>query len=138
MRYFMILWLPLLVQVFAYIPVWFMSMRSGSAPGGKAGTGSSCKLMLRAVAGASTCRPAASATLSTARCRAFTIAASGVAASEAAKPRVPMGSDGGPWAMDPETAYTTYFVPQGISADLFATLDGDGRPGSPASCTVTS
>ncbi|MCB0916469.1 MAG: acetyl-CoA C-acyltransferase, partial [Actinobacteria bacterium] len=35
--------------------------------------------------------------------------------------RVPMGSDGGPWAMDPETAYDTYFVPQGISADLIAT-----------------
>src|SRR5262249_54196880 len=34
--------------------------------------------------------------------------------------RVPMGSDGGPWAMDPETAYATSFVPQGISADLIA------------------
>ena len=32
--------------------------------------------------------------------------------------RVPMGSDGAAWAMDPETAYDTYFVPQGISADL--------------------
>jgi len=31
--------------------------------------------------------------------------------------RVPIGSDGGPWAMDPETAYDSYFVPQGISAD---------------------
>ena len=28
--------------------------------------------------------------------------------------RVPMGSDGGPWAMDPETAYDTSFVPQGV------------------------
>ena len=38
--------------------------------------------------------------------------------------RVPMGSDGGAWAMDPETAYGTGFVPQGIGADLIATLDG--------------
>jgi acetyl-CoA C-acetyltransferase len=41
--------------------------------------------------------------------------------------RVPMGSDGGPWAMDPETAYATRFVPQGISADLIATLEGFTR-----------
>jgi acetyl-CoA C-acetyltransferase len=32
--------------------------------------------------------------------------------------RVPMGSDGGAWAMDPETNYDTAFVPQGVSADL--------------------
>ncbi len=38
--------------------------------------------------------------------------------------RVPMGSDGGPWAMDPATAFTTGFVPQGIGADLIATLGG--------------
>jgi acetyl-CoA C-acetyltransferase len=37
--------------------------------------------------------------------------------------RVPMGSDGGAWAMDPETAYDTSFVPQGISADLIATVE---------------
>ena len=41
--------------------------------------------------------------------------------------RVPMGSDGGAWAMDPETAYATSFVPQGISADLIATLEGFNR-----------
>jgi acetyl-CoA C-acetyltransferase len=41
--------------------------------------------------------------------------------------RVPMASDGGPWAMDPETAYSTSFVPQGISADLIATLEGFSR-----------
>jgi acetyl-CoA C-acetyltransferase len=41
--------------------------------------------------------------------------------------RVPMGSDGGAWAMDPETAYDTGFVPQGIGADLIATLDGFSR-----------
>jgi acetyl-CoA C-acetyltransferase len=41
--------------------------------------------------------------------------------------RVPMGSDGGPWAMDPETAMDTGFVPQGIGADLIATLAGWDR-----------
>ncbi|MCH1867943.1 acetyl-CoA C-acetyltransferase [Nocardioides sp. CFH 31398] len=38
--------------------------------------------------------------------------------------RVPMASDGGAWAMDPATALTTGFVPQGIGADLIATLGG--------------
>ena len=41
--------------------------------------------------------------------------------------RVPMGSDGGPWAMDPETALNTAFVPQGIGADLIATMEGFSR-----------
>jgi acetyl-CoA C-acetyltransferase len=41
--------------------------------------------------------------------------------------RVPMGSDGGAWAMDPETAYDTSFVPQGIGADLIATVGGFSR-----------
>ena len=41
--------------------------------------------------------------------------------------RVPMGSDGGPWAMDPETAVAADFVPQGISADLIATIEGYDR-----------
>jgi acetyl-CoA C-acetyltransferase len=41
--------------------------------------------------------------------------------------RVPMGSDGGPMATDPETNYDTYFVPQGISADLIATIEGFTR-----------
>ena len=36
--------------------------------------------------------------------------------------RVPMGSDGGAWAMDPETNVATGFMPQGIGADLIATL----------------
>ena len=35
-----------------------------------------------------------------------------------------MGSDGGAWAMDPATALQTGFVPQGIGADLIATLGG--------------
>src|SRR6476660_2956611 len=38
--------------------------------------------------------------------------------------RVPMGSDGGAWAMDPATALATGFVPQGIGADLIATIEG--------------
>ena len=41
--------------------------------------------------------------------------------------RVAMGSDGGPWAMDPMTNHATGFIPQGVSADLIATLDGLGR-----------
>ena len=41
--------------------------------------------------------------------------------------RVPMGSDGGAWAQDPETNLATGFVPQGIGADLIATLDGFSR-----------
>jgi acetyl-CoA C-acetyltransferase len=41
--------------------------------------------------------------------------------------RVPMGSDGGPWAMDPATALRTSFVPQGVGADLIATLEGFSR-----------
>jgi len=41
--------------------------------------------------------------------------------------RVPMGSDGGAWAMDPDTSYETGFVPQGIGADLIATLEGFSR-----------
>jgi len=41
--------------------------------------------------------------------------------------RVPMGSDGGPWAMDPATALATNFVPQGIGADLIATIEGFSR-----------
>jgi acetyl-CoA C-acetyltransferase len=41
--------------------------------------------------------------------------------------RVPMGSDGGAWAMDPETNYASGFIPQGISADLIATIEGYTR-----------
>jgi acetyl-CoA C-acetyltransferase len=38
-----------------------------------------------------------------------------------------MGSDGGAWVMDPRINSATAFVPQGISADLIATLEGFGR-----------
>lgn len=41
--------------------------------------------------------------------------------------RVPIGSDGGAWAMDPATNYDTHFVPQGIGADLIATIEGFDR-----------
>ncbi len=41
--------------------------------------------------------------------------------------RVPIGSDGGAWAQDPETNFAIGFVPQGIGADLIATLAGWSR-----------
>ncbi|WP_314174216.1 acetyl-CoA C-acetyltransferase [Streptomyces winkii] len=41
--------------------------------------------------------------------------------------RVPMGSDGGAWHMDPMTSLETGFVPQGIGADLIATIEGFSR-----------
>ncbi|WP_180050295.1 acetyl-CoA C-acetyltransferase [Acinetobacter sp. YH12144] len=41
--------------------------------------------------------------------------------------RMPMGSDGGPWALDPETNMACDFIPQGIGADLIATIDGYSR-----------
>ena len=41
--------------------------------------------------------------------------------------RVPIGSDGGAWAQDPETNLQTAFVPQGIGADLIATREGFSR-----------
>jgi acetyl-CoA C-acetyltransferase len=41
--------------------------------------------------------------------------------------RVPLGTDRGPWACDPQTAFDTAFIPQGISADLIATLENFSR-----------
>lgn len=41
--------------------------------------------------------------------------------------RVPMGSDGGPWALDPETNLHSHFTPQGVGADLIATIEGFSR-----------
>jgi acetyl-CoA C-acetyltransferase len=41
--------------------------------------------------------------------------------------RVPMGSDGGAWALDPQTNYDTGFIPQGVSADLIATVEEFSR-----------
>jgi len=50
-----------------------------------------------------------------------------VAGGVEAMSRVPMGSDGGAWATDPETNLHTGFMPQGIGADLIATLEGFTR-----------
>jgi acetyl-CoA C-acetyltransferase len=41
--------------------------------------------------------------------------------------RWPMGSDGGAWIMDPRVNQALGFVPQGVGADLIATLEGFGR-----------
>ena len=41
--------------------------------------------------------------------------------------RVPLGADGGAWPCDPLTNYSSYFVPQGVSADLIATIEGFDR-----------
>jgi acetyl-CoA C-acetyltransferase len=41
--------------------------------------------------------------------------------------RIPMGSDRGAWPTDPSVSFATYFVSQGIGADLIATLDGHSR-----------
>ena len=50
-----------------------------------------------------------------------------IAGGVEAMSRVPIGADGGAWVADPAVAYQTYFVPQGIGADLIATLDGYSR-----------
>ena len=41
--------------------------------------------------------------------------------------RVPLGSDGGAWYCDPQVTWSAYYAPQGIGADLIATLDGFSR-----------
>ena len=41
--------------------------------------------------------------------------------------RVPMGSNGGAWPVDPSVAIKSYFAPQGVSADLIATKYGFSR-----------
>ena len=41
--------------------------------------------------------------------------------------RVPMGSDGGAWYMDPQVAFEGHYIPQGVAADLIATLYGYSR-----------
>ncbi|WP_338890363.1 acetyl-CoA C-acetyltransferase [Rhodococcus sovatensis] len=41
--------------------------------------------------------------------------------------RVPLGADSGAWPCDPVTNYNSYFVPQGVSADLIATIEGFDR-----------
>ena len=67
---------------------------------------------------------------------AVNMAAAKVASGEArmavgggveAMSRVPMGSDGGAWPIDPSSAISTYFVPQGVSADMIASKYGFSR-----------
>lgn len=67
---------------------------------------------------------------------AVNVAAAKIVAGEAfmavgggveAMSRVPMGSDGGAWPVDPYAAFKTYFVPQGVSADAIATKWGITR-----------
>ncbi len=67
---------------------------------------------------------------------AVNMAAAKVASGEArmavgggveAMSRVPMGSDGGAWPIDPSSAIATYFVPQGVSADMIASKYGFSR-----------
>ena len=41
--------------------------------------------------------------------------------------RIPMGSDGGAWIADPKVNSKTNFIPQGVSADLIATIEGFSR-----------
>jgi acetyl-CoA C-acetyltransferase len=41
--------------------------------------------------------------------------------------RCTMGMDGGAWAIDPAVAWPLHFIPQGISADLIATMEGFTR-----------
>lgn len=41
--------------------------------------------------------------------------------------RIPMASDGGAMAMDPQTNSDIEFIPQGVSADLLATIEGFSR-----------
>ena len=41
--------------------------------------------------------------------------------------RVPIGASGGAWPADPSVAIPAYFMPQGVSADLIATVDGFSR-----------
>lgn len=41
--------------------------------------------------------------------------------------RIPLGADGGAWNNDPMTNYETHFIPQGVSADLIATVEGFSR-----------
>jgi acetyl-CoA C-acetyltransferase len=41
--------------------------------------------------------------------------------------RCTMGMDGGAWAIDPQVAWPLHFVPQGVSADLIATIEGFTR-----------
>jgi acetyl-CoA C-acetyltransferase len=66
------------------------------------------------------------ASLATARVMSGMVPAA-IAGGVESMSRVAMGSDGGSWPTDPAIAPNVHFVPQGISADLIAMLDGYSR-----------
>jgi acetyl-CoA C-acetyltransferase len=41
--------------------------------------------------------------------------------------RIPLGSSGGAWSSDPQLAHKIHYVPQGIAADLIASIHGHSR-----------
>jgi len=55
------------------------------------------------------------------------MASAGVGGGVEAMSRVKLGYDSGAWVADPQTAFHNYFAPQGIGADMIATLDGYSR-----------
>jgi acetyl-CoA C-acetyltransferase len=55
------------------------------------------------------------------------MAQAGIGGGVEAMSRVIMGYDSGAWSADPRVAFHNYFAPQGIGADLIATLDGFSR-----------
>lgn len=55
------------------------------------------------------------------------MAQAGIGGGVESMSRVVMGYDSGAWSADPRVAFHNYFTPQGIGADLIATLDGFSR-----------
>jgi acetyl-CoA C-acetyltransferase len=55
------------------------------------------------------------------------MAEAGIGGGVESMSRTVMGADSGAWAADPHIAFRNYYAPQGIGADLIATLDGFSR-----------
>ena len=55
------------------------------------------------------------------------MAQAGIGGGVESMSRIPIGTDSGAWAADPRIAFWNHFAPQGIGADLIATLDGFTR-----------
>ncbi|GGY90666.1 acetyl-CoA C-acetyltransferase [Novosphingobium colocasiae] len=55
------------------------------------------------------------------------MAGAGIGAGVESMSRVPFGSDAGAWTSDPRIAFHNHFAPQGIGADIIATIDGITR-----------
>ena len=55
------------------------------------------------------------------------MAQAGIGGGVESMSRIPIGTDSGAWAADPRVAFHNHFAPQGIGADLIATLDGMTR-----------